>query len=80
MVFFLFKKKKFVFYKSGRGSKLVQLVLVTLGHSNFVPHKPWLRMRKETGLFSETLQGQTSTPVPKAALGSRGLRTQPARS
>lgn len=54
MVFFLIKKK-FAFYKSGTGSKLVQLVLAKLEHTNFAQDKPRLGMRKETGQFSKTL-------------------------
>lgn len=54
MVFFLIKKK-FGFYKSGTGWKLVQLVLVMLEHTNFAQDKPRLGTRKETGQFSETL-------------------------
>lgn len=62
---FSYLKKKFGFYKSGIGSKLVQLVLATPGRSNPPKDEPWLGMRKETGQFSETLfRGRHPLQVP----------------
>lgn len=70
MVFFLIKKK-LAFYKSGTGSKLVQLVLAMLEHTNFAQDKPRLEMRKETGQFSEL-----SSTADIHSKSQSGLKTQ----